>query len=216
VCTPYWALCWSVPDCLHNGWRQRIPNDSQRSRLSRRVMNWLLFHLPLPLPSASYLSFSVFLCVRGRACWQDGRGCGEGAKSYDSAARKPSLLWIIEYSMVGGKNRACCVPLTVVSDTRFQTPPAGTRQLFLGTLYIHLYTSFLPYTVYPICTFCYLNSHSLEHMFQTSAVYVFYGFLISSFSFLSITLLGTFSVLQMKMFLYSCSYINGCSSPHTS
>jgi hypothetical protein len=36
--------------------------------------------LPLPLPSASCLSFSFFLCVAGRAYW---RG-GGGTKSYDS------------------------------------------------------------------------------------------------------------------------------------
>ncbi len=67
----------------------------------------------------------------------DGKGCGGGAKSYDGDNAEPSK--IIEYSLVGGKNRACCVPLTVVFDTRFQTPPAGTRQLFLGALYVYIY-----------------------------------------------------------------------------
>jgi hypothetical protein len=37
---------------------------------------------PIPFPSASCLSFSVFLCVAGRACWRE-RGRARGAKSYD-------------------------------------------------------------------------------------------------------------------------------------
>ncbi len=36
------------------------------------------------LPSATCLSFSVFLCVAGRAYWKErGGGGGVGAKSYD-------------------------------------------------------------------------------------------------------------------------------------
>jgi hypothetical protein len=37
---------------------------------------------PLQFPSARCLSFSVFLCVAGRACWWERRR-GRGAKSYD-------------------------------------------------------------------------------------------------------------------------------------
>jgi hypothetical protein len=134
----------------------------------------LLFHLPLSLSRQQVVSHSQSSCASAVELTGE-RGCGLEEPNHRTT-RKPSLLCNIEYSMVGGKNRACCVPLTVVSDTRFQTPPAGTRQLFLGALYIHLCTSFLPYTVYPICTFCCLNSHSLAHMFLTSAVYVFMVF----------------------------------------
>ncbi len=35
-----------------------------------------------PLPTASCLSFSVFLCVAGQAYWRGGEGFG-GTKSYD-------------------------------------------------------------------------------------------------------------------------------------
>jgi hypothetical protein len=41
---------------------QRALNDLWRIRLSHRRTIWHLSH-PLPLPSAKFLSFSVFLCV---------------------------------------------------------------------------------------------------------------------------------------------------------
>ncbi len=47
-------------------------------------MIWLLFRPIPPLPSASCLSFSVFLCVAGQAYWREsgGEGGRGGAKSY--------------------------------------------------------------------------------------------------------------------------------------
>ncbi len=37
--------------------------------------------IPLPLSSASCLSFSVFLCVASRVCWRQGGGQGVGGRS---------------------------------------------------------------------------------------------------------------------------------------
>ncbi len=45
---------------------------------------------PLPHPSARGLSFSVFLCVAGRAFWRDMGG--GGVLSYHTTARKPGPL----------------------------------------------------------------------------------------------------------------------------
>ncbi len=49
------------------------------------VIRPLNYPLP-PLPWASCLSFSAFLCVSGRAYWREGggEGGGQGAESYDS------------------------------------------------------------------------------------------------------------------------------------
>ncbi len=53
---------------------QKVLNDLSRTMFSRCHMVWLLPH-PIPLaPSAIYLSFSIFLCVAGRAyLWEKGR-----------------------------------------------------------------------------------------------------------------------------------------------
>ncbi len=52
---------------------------------------------PFPLPWASCLSFSVFLCACCRAYWLErGERGGRGAKSYDREKAWPS--WIIQYS----------------------------------------------------------------------------------------------------------------------
>jgi len=59
--------------------RRRVLNDLQRTRPSCGRMIQL-FARPSPLPSASCLSFSVFLCVACQAYWQD------------RAARKPGPL----------------------------------------------------------------------------------------------------------------------------
>ncbi len=54
-----------------------MPNDSQRSRLSRRHMIWLLFHFtPPPLPSAS-LSLFLSLPVCRRSSLLTGQGMDE-------------------------------------------------------------------------------------------------------------------------------------------
>ncbi len=45
-----------------------------------------------PLRSASCLSFSVFLCVAGRAYWREKRGDGLGDKPNHTTARKPGPL----------------------------------------------------------------------------------------------------------------------------
>ncbi len=63
-------------------------------------------HLPPfpPLPAASCLSFSVFLCVAGRELTdgREGGGDGRGAKSYDREKAWPSLNHSIisEYSNI--------------------------------------------------------------------------------------------------------------------
>jgi hypothetical protein len=57
---------------------QRVLHDLSRTRLSRCPLIWLLPH-PSPLPSASCLSFLVFLCVAGLANWGGG-GVGEDSE----------------------------------------------------------------------------------------------------------------------------------------
>ncbi len=57
-----------IPHLLYNLLMQRVFNDLKRNRLSFGRMIRLLAHpLPPPLPSWTCLSFSVFLCVAGRA-----------------------------------------------------------------------------------------------------------------------------------------------------
>jgi hypothetical protein len=57
---------------------------------------WFGFPQPLPLPAASCLSFSVFLCIARRAYWQEnGEGGSGGAKSYDGEKAWPSLNHLI-------------------------------------------------------------------------------------------------------------------------
>jgi hypothetical protein len=51
-----------------------------------------------PSPSASCLSFSVFLCVAGRVYWQQ-RGEGEGKEPNHMTARKPGPLQMSQYSL---------------------------------------------------------------------------------------------------------------------
>ncbi len=71
---------------------QRVLNDLYRVRLSRRCMIWLLLHPLTSLPSASCLSFSVFLCVAGWAYLSErGRGWG-GSK----ITRRPESLVLFE------------------------------------------------------------------------------------------------------------------------
>jgi len=51
-----------------------------------------MIHTSLPLPSANCLSFSVFLCLAGRAyCRERGGGGERGAKSYDCKKAWPSI-----------------------------------------------------------------------------------------------------------------------------
>ncbi len=52
-----------------------------------------------PLPSASCLSFSVFLCVVVQAYWRERRE-GVGEEPNHTLARKPCPLSIIQYSLV--------------------------------------------------------------------------------------------------------------------
>jgi hypothetical protein len=72
---------------------QRVLNDLQKTRISRRLMVWLLFH-PLPLRLVNlYLFFSLPVCRWSslpsgeEGAWVLGRG-GGGAKSYDSEKAK--------------------------------------------------------------------------------------------------------------------------------
>jgi len=66
---------------------------SSRLSCGRIYMIRLLAHLLPTLPSASCLSFSVFLCVANRASWL--KGGGRGAKSYDREKARPSINhWI--------------------------------------------------------------------------------------------------------------------------
>ena len=82
-------------------------------RLSSRV--WSLDH---PLPSASCLSFSVFLCVAGRAYWRERRvGGGDGAKSCDGekawSSINHSILsgWMFIYVQFVYENVSSALPL---------------------------------------------------------------------------------------------------------
>jgi hypothetical protein len=65
------------------GGKQRVLNDLQRTRLSCGRMNWLLAH---PLPSASCLSFSLFLCAAAVKL-ERGEG-GAWARNHESYDRK--------------------------------------------------------------------------------------------------------------------------------
>ncbi len=66
-------------------------------------MIWLLPHPLLPtIPSASCLSFSVFLCGAGRVYWLGGMGWdGRGAKSYDGEKAWSSINHSILSAIIG-------------------------------------------------------------------------------------------------------------------
>jgi hypothetical protein len=67
-------------------------------KLSRRRMIWLRPHtLPPPLPSGSWFSYSVFLCVASQAYRGEEEG-GGGAKSYDDEKAWSST----NYSILSG------------------------------------------------------------------------------------------------------------------
>jgi hypothetical protein len=74
---------------------QRVLNDRGPGFFYRRLI-WLLLHPPLTLlPSASCLSFPVFLCVARREnLWERGRGGGGGA-----TARKACPLLTTQNSL---------------------------------------------------------------------------------------------------------------------
>ncbi len=66
-----------------------------RTRLSRRQMIWLLRFYPMPsppLPSASCLAFSVFLCVAGQAYWRKKGGRGWGRRRQIIRRRQSLVL----------------------------------------------------------------------------------------------------------------------------
>jgi hypothetical protein len=55
---------------------------------------------PFPLLSASWLSFSVFLCVAGSAYWRErGELGGRGTESYDRKKAWPSINRSILYEL---------------------------------------------------------------------------------------------------------------------
>ncbi len=73
------------------GVHQRVFNDLKMTRLLFVVWSgWLLPHSFPPPPSASCLSFSVFLCVAGRAYWWERREKGWGRSQ--NIRRRESLV----------------------------------------------------------------------------------------------------------------------------
>ncbi len=87
---------------LPEGGQQRVMNDSNCTRLSRRRMIWL--PPSHPLTSASCLSFSVFLYVAGFLMVEGSARGGRGAKSYDVENAWSSTVSIIQHSL-GDYNR---------------------------------------------------------------------------------------------------------------
>jgi hypothetical protein len=72
-------------------WNQRVRNELYKSRFCSPRIMWLLPPPPpYPLPSASRLSFSVFLCVAGRAYWRERVGVMGGEDH--TTARTHSIL----------------------------------------------------------------------------------------------------------------------------
>ncbi len=57
---------------------------------------------PPPLPSTIFLSFSVFLCVAGRACWQESGGMGEGEEPNPKSYDREKALPFKNHSMLSG------------------------------------------------------------------------------------------------------------------
>ncbi len=84
-------------------------------------MIWLLPHPIPPRPSASCLSFSIFLCVPARAFWRE-RGKGVGEEPNHTTTRKLGPLLIIQYSV--GESVVCVrVYNRVNSESRWTQPP---------------------------------------------------------------------------------------------
>ncbi len=75
---------------------QRALNNLQSIRLSRGRIIWLLPRSLPPLPSVSFLSFSVFLYVAGQAYWREREVGKGGGDANQRTARKPGPLWIIQ------------------------------------------------------------------------------------------------------------------------
>jgi len=77
---------------------QRVLNALQRTRLSRGLVTQPLPHLP----SASCLSFSVFLCVAESSllAGEVVRAYGVGEEPNNTTAAKPGLLYITQYSLL--------------------------------------------------------------------------------------------------------------------
>jgi hypothetical protein len=82
---------------------------------------------PPPLPSASCLSFSVFLCTAGRAELTDRRGeRGAGEEPNHTTARKPGPLCIVRYSLANIVNAS-----TYHTERRNTRERKGRRSLLL-------------------------------------------------------------------------------------
>ncbi len=93
------CCCWFVKQRFDNGQGQRVLNDFRGPGCP--LVEWFgsspaPFPPPPLLPSASCLSFSVFLCVACRAYRR------KGGERRNKSVRKFAPLYIIQYSLVRG------------------------------------------------------------------------------------------------------------------
>ncbi len=88
-----------ISSTFYGGFPQRVLDDLQRTRLYRGRMIWLLPQSPPPPPPpawASYLSFSIFLCVTGELTERGEKWGRSQPKSYPGLALCKSFhtLWV--------------------------------------------------------------------------------------------------------------------------
>ncbi len=78
-----------------------------------RMIRLLALPLPPSFPSATCFSFSVFLCVAGRAYWRERRreGVGVDLEPKHTTARKPGPLYSIQHFLGEPVFQALCFML---------------------------------------------------------------------------------------------------------
>jgi hypothetical protein len=107
--------------CIWIVWEYWILNIEYIDFCGRMI--WLLSHPLAPLSSASWLSFSDFLCVAGWPYWREwkGGGGGQGAKSYNR-----EKAWLsINHSILSVESPTETYARTIVADgfSIFRVPP---------------------------------------------------------------------------------------------